>query len=358
MAVELAARGRLGCYYSGYPKFKLPSKEPIPLRTHSLRTILSYAMMKYLPERRRPSSKTLFHWQDTDFDRWVGRNLMPCDFIHALPGQCLHTFERAKQLGIRTVLNHATGPVHEWVRIMKPEYARVGLNLTDVCPYDEDYLRRADREYELADFHCVASSVVRDQLIDLGVPPDIIWLVPYGADQRIFFHSTQPLPGEFRIMFAGQAGLRKDIRTLLKALELSRRADWGVHFYGAVLGESARDFADYQGRGPLKFHGPVSQPVLADAFRKSSVLVLPSLEEGFGLVVPQALNCGTPCIVSNRVGAKDLIKHRINGSIFEAGNAEALVQELEWWEQNGLRPTETYGWQMPAKTLLSLSQIA
>ncbi len=127
--------------------------------------------------------------------------------------------------------------------------------------------------------------------------------------------------------------MRKDIKTLLQAVELAGQS-WHVNFYGAVLGEAKQDLANYHGKAQLKFHGPVSQAALADAFRNAaSVLVLPSLEEGFGLVVPQALNCGVPCIVSDRVGAKDLIRHRENGSIFPVQNTEALLQELLWWEK-------------------------
>ena len=99
-----------------------------------------------------------------------------------------------------------------------------------------------------------------------------------------------------------------------------------MDFYGAVLGEAQRDFSEYKGATPLHFHGPVSQAQLADAFRSGSVLVLPSLEEGFGLVVPQALACGLPVIVSDRVGAKDLVRHRDNGSVFPTSDATALAE--------------------------------
>ena len=132
-AVELAKLGALGAYYSGYPAWKLPDSAGLPIRAHSLRTNIVYGLLKYAPERFRPKSRRLFLWQDRGFDRWTGAHLEPCDFIHGIPGQCLHTFCAAKKSGIRTVLNHATGPVRDWVRIMEPEYARAGLRLTDVC---------------------------------------------------------------------------------------------------------------------------------------------------------------------------------------------------------------------------------
>jgi glycosyltransferase involved in cell wall biosynthesis len=358
LAVELARHGALGCYYSGYPAWKLGDTTGVALRTHSLRTNIVYGLLKFLPEGWRPESKRLFRWQDHGFDRWTGAHLEPCDFIHAMPGQCLHTFRAARRLGIKTVLNHATGPVREWVRIMEPEYARVGLRLTDVCPYDDAYFAREAEEYALTDWHCAASTVVRDQLISLGVAPERIWQVPYGADARIF-HPAEPPPGQpFRIVFAGQLGVRKGLRTLLEALTLAQRADWQMHFYGAVSGESRQDLDSYRGTTPLTFHGPVAQDALAAAFRTGSVLALPSLEEGFGLVVPQALNCGLPTIVSERVGGRDFVRHRENGSIFPASDSTALAAELAWWADHPKRVTENFGWSRPTEKLIEFSAAA
>lgn len=359
LAAELAAENAIGTYYSGYPAWKLPGALAIPVRTHSLRTNIVYALLKFAPDSLRPDSRDLFLWQDRGFDEWVGHHLQPCDFIHAMPGQCLRTFQRAKSIGVRTVLNHATGPVSEWVKIMKPEYERVGLDLEKVSPYDPEYFAREDREYALADYHCAASTVVRDQLLALGIPAQKIWVAPYGADRTIFFPGdSNPAGHDFRIVCAGQVGLRKGIRTLLQALELGGKEHWRVDFYGAMLGEAKQDIASYRGKPELKFHGPVSQTTLADAFRQGSVLVLPSLEEGFGLVVPQALNCGLPCIVSDRVGSKDQIRQRENGSIFPVQNPEALLAELQHWENDRRRVPEILDWKNPAKTLISLSAAA
>jgi len=358
LARELAKLQCLDCYYSGYPRWKLQDAERLHIRTHSLRTNIVYGLLKFFPKSLRPDTRDMFLWQDRGFDEWVGRHLGKCDFIHAMPGQSLHIFRKAKALGIGTVMNHATGPVREWVRIMEPEYCRAGLKLEEVCPYDRNYFEREDREYTLADFHCVASTIVRDQLINLGIDHNKLWVVPYGADRTLFFQDETPAPTRFTIVFAGQIGLRKGLKTLLDSLELSQQKDWQVELFGTILDESKKDMSDYHGKPELKFHGAVSQSALAHAFRGASVLVLPSLEEGFGLVVPQALNSGLPCIVSERVGAKDLIRHHENGSIFKTQNPESLLNELLWWEARKERPVDQYEWWEPAEKLLTLSKTA
>ena len=360
-ARALAESGALGLYYSGYPAWKIADADRALLRCHSLRTNVVYGLLKYVPARLRPSPRRLFLWQDGGFDRWVGAHLEACDFIHAMPGQALHTFRAAKQLGIRTVLNHATGPVRDWVRIMEPEYARVGLKLADVCPYDDDYFSREDEEYALADFHCAASGIVRDQLAARGIPQERIWVVPYGADTNAstFHRAANPSPPPFfRILFAGQISLRKGIRTLLDALTLVNRPSWKIDFIGARSPECERDIAAYRGTTPLHFHGAQPQEQLARAMRDSSVLVLPSIEEGFGLVVPQALNCGCPCIVSDRVGGGDYVRHRQNGSVFPVSDASALAAELLWWEQHPARTADNFTWTDGARTLIAKSEAA
>jgi len=358
LALELADADALGAYYSGYPAWKLGAPAAMPVRAHSLRTNIVYGLLKFAPEKLRPNSRALFTWQDRGFDRWVGRQLAAADFVHAMPGQALATFSAARRHGVRTVLNHATGPVREWVRIMEGEYQRVGLRLTDVCPYDSDYFGREEEEYARTDFHCVASGIVREQLVACGVARKRIWVVPYGADPEIFRPDSSPAPAEFRIVFAGQAGLRKGLKTLLDALTLANRPDWRVAFFGAVLGEAQHDLAAYSGATALEFHGAVPQMRLAKELRASSVLVLPSIEEGFGLVVPQALQCGVPCIVSDRVGGKDYIRHRENGSVFPVSNVEALAAELKWWAEHPRRVSESFRWTDAAHRLIALSRAA
>jgi len=344
-------------FYSGYPQWRLPRPYPARLHTHSGRVLVTYGLLR-LPERFRPRSRTLFLWQDRDFDRWVGSKLSKHDFVHAMPGQALETFRKAKALDVRTVLNHATGPSRNWIEIMREEYQRVGLTLDQATVYDESFLERESKEYTLADLHCAASTVVKKQLVATGISPERIWMVPYGADPKVFYPRRNSSAGQFRIIFAGYVSLRKDVITLLSALQKLRRKEWRVDFYGGVAGEVRQDIDSYSGETPLYFHGPVSQNDLAQKMRESSILVLPSLEEGFGLVVAQALSCGTPCIVSEAVGAKDLLKNRENGSVFPVKDSEALSEELIFWANRPGRVTGDFSWTQPAETLLRLSESA
>lgn len=58
------------------------------------------------------------------------------------------------------------------------------------------------------------------------------------------------------------------------------------------------------------------------------------------------------------MGAKDLIEHRKNGSIFPSGDAKALAEELVWWRTHPQQATRLYPWEEPARKLIELSQLA
>jgi glycosyltransferase involved in cell wall biosynthesis len=148
------------------------------------------------------------------------------------------------------------------------------------------------------------------------------------------------------------------VRTLLQALTLAKQPQWEMHFYGGIAPEAQADLASYSGATKLHFHGSRSQRELAEAFRAGSVLVLPSLEEGFGLVVPQALSCGLPVIASDRVGAKDLLRHRRMAPSSPARSAAALAEELAWWSANPRRVQEQLDWKEPARMLAAVSREA
>lgn len=361
LAVALLPLDAAGPYYSGYPRWRLKPPAELDLVAASARTLVTYGLLK-LPERYRPASLRLFRWQDEGFDRAVARRLRPSHYLHGLPGQCRDTFTAARARGIQTVLNHASGPFEQQLRLIEPEYARAGVPFNAQSPLNAALRARIAEEMALADWHCVASSVVQAQLEAEGVDPARIWVVPYGADRNRFPNAASVAddppasPGPFRICFAGQLSLRKGLYYLLTALEGAGAADWRLDCYGPRSSETDPDFERYSGAARVERHGPVAQAELGRVFREASVLVLPSAEEAFGLVVVQALQSGCPCIVSDRVGAKDLIRHRENGSIVPFGDAGALEAELRWWAEHPRRLSETHDWSGPARILVDYSE--
>lgn len=133
-------------------------------------------------------------------------------------------------------------------------------------------------------------------------------------------------------VYAGKLEPKKRILDLLEALR--RAAARGATAHLLVIGtgdlqEAAQTFARDH-RLPVTFAGFLNQSEIAAAYTASDALVLPSdFGETWGLVVNEAMACGRPAIVSDRVGCgPDLVVPGETGAIFPFGDVQALAQLL------------------------------
>jgi glycosyltransferase involved in cell wall biosynthesis len=119
---------------------------------------------------------------------------------------------------------------------------------------------------------------------------------------------------------------------LLRALDSARTTSPNIHLLVAGTGElmeEARAFAKSFGV-PVTFVGFLNQTEITRAYAAADCLVLPSdYGETWGLVVNEAMVCGLPAIVSDRVGcAADLVHEGITGGVFPCGDVDALAGKL------------------------------
>jgi 1,2-diacylglycerol 3-alpha-glucosyltransferase len=99
---------------------------------------------------------------------------------------------------------------------------------------------------------------------------------------------------------------------------------------GPMLSNLEETCANLQLENNVKFLGHVSYFNLPRLYRDSSVLVLPSLSEQWGLVVNEAMSAGLPVIVSDACGCSDdLVRDGVNGFVFESGNREQLTYIMQ-----------------------------
>lgn len=162
-----------------------------------------------------------------------------------------------------------------------------------------------------------------------GMPHARIYPFLYFLPHRSPTAFTEPGPGPFRLLFAGQAIPRKRLDTLIDALALLPH-DMDVRL--SVLGDGPllpelRARAAPHGR--VDWLGQVGMGDVPGHMEGADCLVLPSRHDGFGAVVSEALMAGTPAITSDRCGASGIALASGEGGVFPMGNARALAELLE-----------------------------
>jgi glycosyltransferase involved in cell wall biosynthesis len=257
------------------------------------------------------------------FDRWAARRLHEpgATAVLACEISALTTFRRAKQLGMTTLLDapsfhHAAQDrLHGFT-----EPPRVHRRITAV----------KDEEIRLADHVITVSSLARATYLDAGVAADKVHAVSLGADIALFEQrrGTEPATGRFRFLYCGAMLIRKGFDVLAAAFRDAVAK--GLDAELCVIGPSgdAASHAKHVPRERLQLVGPLTQAALAEEMRAADCLVLPSRNDSFGMVVAESLACGVPAIVSDQVGARDLIEPGRTGFVVPAGDVGALTAVL------------------------------
>ena len=260
--------------------------------------------------------------------------LTPCDGFIGVEHGCLESARAARDLGKRVVVAFLS-PHHETFReCVFDEYAKYPQLMT---PYVERLLRlmprrtaRKDEEARLADMIHTASRFTSQSIVKhAGVDERRIMCVPYGGPPPI---ARADLPessaGPVRFLYSGPVSVRKGVHYLFQAWHsIGAGPHATLDVFGSMqlpleaLGEATRG---------AMFHGHAAPSDLHGAYRAASVLVFPTLCDGFGLVVQEALAHGVPVITTTNAGAADLIQDGRNGFVVAPANVEALAEKMQW----------------------------
>lgn len=185
---------------------------------------------------------------------------------------------------------------------------------------------RLIEETKMPDHWLVASSFTKQTLVENGVPGERVRVIPYGTDLQRFSPGTRKPAHPLRLLFCGTICQRKGIAYLLEALDLLPCGSAEL----TVCGRIVDDLSVFQNRRvPARVRPFLTSGELLDAYRSSDVFVLPSLAEGFGHVLLEAMACGLPIISTTRTAAPDLICHGQQGFVTEPGNAGELARCIE-----------------------------
>lgn len=273
------------------------------------------------------------------YTRHVAHRYVPhVDAIYAYEYTALETFERAAAEGAARILDLPSLNSRQYEMLQREEKLRFPELVTRNDAYFgskfEKRQARRDQEMEAADVIITNSNLARRSHIAGGASPDKVFAVQYGAPPVLdrVPERTEDHNAPLRLLWAGTFGLRKGAHYLLDAWNMGKLGQTAtVDIFGAVMLPHSLIGTMPEG---LTLRGSVDQATLFSGFDRADALIFPTLSDGFGLVVTEALARGLPVITTNQAGAADLIVHRKNGLIVEAGDAKALVEAVVWCLDN------------------------
>ncbi|HUY27885.1 MAG TPA: glycosyltransferase family 4 protein [Candidatus Binataceae bacterium] len=320
LARQMERLGHLARLYTAYPRFKVDGLPAGKVSTFPWlmgpATIAGRFGMLGLRERLNMRAIETF-------DRWMAARVEPCEVFHCLSSFGLESHRAARaRHGALTVCDRGSSHIVFQNEILREEYARFDIPFRGT---DQRILDRELAEYEFCDLISVPSSFAMRSFLEYGVPREKLRLNPYGVDLSMF-HPMPKRDSVFRILFVGSISIRKGIAYLLEAAKRAAIAGLDLVLIGSMDDDTKKTVGNCG--VPLRHLGVLPRGELAGHYSQASVLVLPSIEDGFGLVMAQAMACGVPVIATTNTGAEDLFTDRIEGFIVPIRDAAAIADKL------------------------------
>lgn len=285
----------------------------------------------------RVFNRTSFNlYKDSLFDRCVARALshskLHYDIFVVWANYGLASIEQARKRKALIIIESGSAHIKEQAELLAGEYANNEITNTPVNPKT---IARVTQEYAAADYITVPSSFARNSFIKHGIPAEKLLMVPCGMNLGPFLASsaTEPRDKKFRVIFVGLLCLRKGVHYLIEAwnnLDLPED-QCELLLIGTLHADLSHVLKGKKLKRNIIFYGATSQENVRKLYTQSSVFVLPSIEDGFGMVMGEAMAAGLPVICTTNTAAGDLVIDGQTGSIIPPGNTQALASSMAWY---------------------------
>ena len=267
--------------------------------------------------------------------RRIKRMAGEIDIIHTWPNGALQTLKTARSLGIHTVLERCNAHTRFAYEVVQNECERIGVSLPPghEHAFNTSLLAREEEEYLLADDLLCPSDFVVKTFRDRGFAPENLVRHIYGVDEKKFFPDAAPRDAKqgLTMISVGVCAVRKGLHFALEAWLKSPASESGTFLIaGEFLPDYQRKLAPMLAHHSVKTLGHRND--VPELLRSSDVLVLPSIEEGFGLVCTEAMASGCVPLVSD--ACTELCRHNENALVHPVGDVETLAKQITMLSQD------------------------
>jgi len=251
------------------------------------------------------------------------------DIVHVWSLGALRTLQVAAKLGIPTVLERPNAHTRFAYEVVQKECERLGVALPadHEHAYNEDVLRIEEEEYRQVDRLLCPSEFTAKTFLDRGFAREKLARHIYGVDEKAYYPATDKrhAKGGLTMLFVGVAAVRKGLHFALEAwLKSPAHHEGKFLIAGEFLPAYAEKLAPMLSDPSVHMLGHRND--VPQLMRESDVMILPTIEEGFGLVCTEAMASGSVPLVSE--ACTDICQHMENALVHRIGDVEALTQHI------------------------------
>lgn len=278
---------------------------------------------------RTPGLRRLRDWagwlESRSFDRFVAGRLPPAQAFMGVTGQCLESLKAARAGGALTAVDSVTTHIDDFGAHLDRECARFGVR----PPIHRRLRERIAEEYRRADRIRVMSDHARSTFLSRGLEPERVFTASPPIDVEEFPVATFEDP-VFKVSFVGLIEPWKGVHYLVEGFRAAALPESELVLWGGTGTRAMHRYLAAAAEGAAIRVRPVSvrQVGYGEVYGRSSVLVHPSLADGFGYVVAEAMASGIPVIVTSSTGAAELVEDGVEGYVVPPGDSNALAQRL------------------------------
>jgi len=325
LAEQLEKKSHLLNLITSYPKWKIckfyniekKKIKSVVLKEIIERIIIKLKLSNYL--------NFIFFYLNKYFEYFASKKVdyKNSDILVGWSGFSHKAFQKSKNYNIIKILERGSSHIKYQTEILLEEYKKFNLKYK----IEPNLIKQELMEYDLADFISIPSEFVKKSFLQNRIEEKKIILIPYGVNLNNFYPKKKK-DNIFRFIYVGTSSIRKGVWYTLKAFNELNLPNAELILVGSIDSDFLPLLSEFNSNKKIKIINHVEQNKLVEFYNISDVFVISSIEDGFAMVIPQALACGIPVICTENSGGSELINSGKNGFVVPIRDINKLQEKM------------------------------
>lgn len=259
------------------------------------------------------------------FDKLASKKIKKNADVYIIwAGMALHSIKRIKKdnPNAKIIIERGSTHIIEQNELLK--------KITGKIIVDKRTIEKEIQEYELTDFISLPGSFTKKGFLKYNIKEDKLFVNYYGVELEVFYPKEKVTNNNtFTVGYAGTLSAQKNILGIINSIKKLIKIGYNIKL--KLVGNI--DYKTFDKNllqeNFITYKPAIPQAELIDFYNEIDIFILNSVQDGFGMVILQALSCGIPVIATENTGGIDVIKDNINGFVIPTFDENALNDKIE-----------------------------